>query len=150
MRTNNQTGEVIMEKIDYFELANQANGIHLDMIMDVLGEGYSYDDVDWALLGRIVWNSEKALNKNERTFIKGMMGDKGDKQLRVIDGDFYYFGQECVLRMEKDDDMRMIVSGVIRGLLDCGFAGMLMDICKGSNAFDKIFEEGKKVIDKQD
>lgn len=58
--------------------------------------------------------------------------------------DYYFVGQECVLGMEKDEDKRMLVCGVIRGLLDCGFEDMLIDMCKGSKAFSKIFEEGKK------
>ena len=53
-------------------------------------------------------------------------------------------------RYGKDEDMRMMVCGVLRGLLDCGFEDMLIDMCNGSKAFNQIFEEGKKVIDKQE
>ena len=78
------------------------------------------------------------------------MGEAIKALLEDNSGDYYFVGQECVLGMEKDEDMRMMVCGVLRGLLDCGFEDMLIDMCNGSKAFNQIFEEGKKVIDKQE
>lgn len=72
------------------------------------------------------------------------MSDSIEKLVERMNGDYYYMGAECVRLMSEDEDARLIVSGVLRGLLDMGFADELIAIGEGENAYNKIFKTGKK------